>query len=587
MKKIKILSVCSGVGGLDHPFYTDPNFEIIGFSETDKHASAVLKYHYPGIINYGDITRIKTDELPDFDLLTFGFPCQPYSLAGKRGGLEDPKGKLIYSILNILKYKKPKFFIAENVKGLLSQNKGVSFKLIINQFINLGYWPVVEVLNAKEFGVPQNRERLFILGINLTEIQGWASDIKDGQKKKLDLLKKIIKSYLLPIFLKNLKEAQNLLGQKSKERVLFYVILAEISQSLGRMSKIELFQKILINQLKKSQNYFLIKHFLPFISSVENLEEEKNNKKDTTTIKKALSTYIFQETTGDLSIEELLRTILEESFAALKKYTILTATKEIIPLEIYTYLKVNLHMLKAMDQLTKSSGVSWKEILSSLIEKQENMSYAEFSNSKFFTVGGRKFHSRDISREFNKSRNKSNTNKTSVRGTSRSEILSGSKKIEMDYKIEQDDQQREKRFIATRYLGRNGGLTSDLCPTIQSSDHPHIKLLAWSSSGRDWGRDERITLDQAHTLNTGDGCRTQSAANYVTHDEETIRKLTPLECERFMSWEDLWTKYGDYEGVIKEISDNQRYKMIGNGVVSACVYPIKKVILEMEKCDDF
>ena len=84
--KLKVFSLCSGVGALDQPFLADPAFEVIGFSEIDKHASAVLNYHHPSIKNYGDLTKVVPEELPDFDVLVFGFSCQPFSVAGKRMG---------------------------------------------------------------------------------------------------------------------------------------------------------------------------------------------------------------------------------------------------------------------------------------------------------------------------------------------------------------------------------------------------------------------------------------------------------------------------------------------------------------------
>jgi DNA (cytosine-5)-methyltransferase 1 len=139
----------------------------IGFSEIDKYASAVLKYHWPKIKNWGDIIKIKAEELPDFDLLTFGFPCQTFSIAGKRKGFEDLRGQLIYEVIRILRAKKPKYFIGENVKGLLSHNKGQTLEIILEELCESGYAIDFEVLNAKNFGVPQNRERIFIVGKRL------------------------------------------------------------------------------------------------------------------------------------------------------------------------------------------------------------------------------------------------------------------------------------------------------------------------------------------------------------------------------------------------------------------------------------
>lgn len=113
---------------------------------------------------YGDITKLDPSTLPDFDFLCGGFPCQAFSIAGKRAGFEDTRGTLIYDVFRIIKEKHPKLVLLENVKGLLSHDNGRTFKTIITSLAELGYAVEWQVLNAKNFGVPQNRERVFIIG---------------------------------------------------------------------------------------------------------------------------------------------------------------------------------------------------------------------------------------------------------------------------------------------------------------------------------------------------------------------------------------------------------------------------------------
>lgn len=113
---------------------------------------------------YGDIKTINADELPDFDFLCGGFPCQSFSIAGKRRGFEDTRGTLFFDIARILKAKKPRLFLLENVKGLLSHDNGRTFSTIISTLAELGYDLQWQVLNSKNYGVPQNRERVFIVG---------------------------------------------------------------------------------------------------------------------------------------------------------------------------------------------------------------------------------------------------------------------------------------------------------------------------------------------------------------------------------------------------------------------------------------
>ena len=144
-----------------------PRPMCVGFSEIDKYASAVLRYHYPNIPNYGDIQKIQWDTVPDFDLLTGGVPCQSWSVAGKRGGFDDARGNMWFEFSRCLRAKQPKIFIAENVKGLLSHDGGKSFERIAEELCDCGYAIDFEVLNAKNFGVPQSRERVFIVGKRL------------------------------------------------------------------------------------------------------------------------------------------------------------------------------------------------------------------------------------------------------------------------------------------------------------------------------------------------------------------------------------------------------------------------------------
>ena len=136
----------------------------IGYSEIDKYAIETYKHNFKGHKNYGDATKIDERELPDFDLLVGGFPCQAFSVAGKRHGFNDTRGTLFFDIARILKHKRPRHLVLENVKGLLSHDSGKTFQTIIGVLTDLGYDVEWQVLNAKDFGVPQNRERVFIVG---------------------------------------------------------------------------------------------------------------------------------------------------------------------------------------------------------------------------------------------------------------------------------------------------------------------------------------------------------------------------------------------------------------------------------------
>jgi DNA (cytosine-5)-methyltransferase 1 len=138
-------------------------FRCVWSNEWDKYAASIYKKHY-GECDTRDITTIPASDIPDHDLLCGGFPCQSFSIAGKRRGFDDTRGTLFFDIARILKEKQPRLCLLENVKGLLSHDNGNTFKTIISTLDELGYDLQWQVLNSKNFGVPQNRERVFIIG---------------------------------------------------------------------------------------------------------------------------------------------------------------------------------------------------------------------------------------------------------------------------------------------------------------------------------------------------------------------------------------------------------------------------------------
>jgi DNA (cytosine-5)-methyltransferase 1 len=158
---MKYFSMFSGIGGFE--LGIGDRGECIGYSEIDKYAIKIYESHFTHR-NYGNATAINTDDLPDFDLLVGGFPCQAFSVAGKRRGFDEARGTLFFEIARVLRDKRPRNFVLENVKGLLSHDSGKTFSTILGVLTNLGYFVEWEVLNSKDFGVPQNRERVFIVG---------------------------------------------------------------------------------------------------------------------------------------------------------------------------------------------------------------------------------------------------------------------------------------------------------------------------------------------------------------------------------------------------------------------------------------
>ena len=140
-------------------------FRFVYANEWDKYACQVYRKHFgEESIDQKDITKVPSSEIPEHDIICGGFPCQSFSIAGKHKGFADTRGTLFYEIMRIADYHKPKMLFLENVKGLLSHDKGRTFAVILSKMDELGYDAEWQVLNSKNFGVPQNRERVFIIG---------------------------------------------------------------------------------------------------------------------------------------------------------------------------------------------------------------------------------------------------------------------------------------------------------------------------------------------------------------------------------------------------------------------------------------
>ena len=161
---MKWLSLFSGIGGFDLALQRQGQ-EIIGACEIDQYARLIYGKHFPDIRGqhfYKDATKINASELPDFDGIVAGFPCQTFSIAGNRLGFEESRGTLFFEIARITKQKRPRYLLLENVKGLLNHDGGRTFAEILATLDELGYDAEWQVLNSKYF-VPQNRERIFII----------------------------------------------------------------------------------------------------------------------------------------------------------------------------------------------------------------------------------------------------------------------------------------------------------------------------------------------------------------------------------------------------------------------------------------
>lgn len=159
---MKFIDLFAGIGGFRLGF-EKANFECVFSSEIDEHAKKMY-YENFNDMPYSDITKIDEKNIPEHNILLAGFPCQPFSISGKKLGFEDTRGNLFFDIIRILKEKQPEIIVLENVKHFKNHDKGRTLKIVLNSLEDLGYTTSWKVLNAKDFGVPQNRERTIIIG---------------------------------------------------------------------------------------------------------------------------------------------------------------------------------------------------------------------------------------------------------------------------------------------------------------------------------------------------------------------------------------------------------------------------------------
>ena len=187
---IPFIDLCSGIGGFHSGLVNTGHYRCVGHAEIDKNAEKAYNaiYGEEGGLNYGDLRTINPRELPHFDMLCGGFPCQSFSVAGRRLGFRDTRGTVFFEIARILAEKRPPFLLLENVLGLLSHDSGRTLNTIFSALVEMGYNLEWMVLNSKYFGVPQQRRRLYLVGYLDPRCAGKIFPLSGGNAKNLKQL---------------------------------------------------------------------------------------------------------------------------------------------------------------------------------------------------------------------------------------------------------------------------------------------------------------------------------------------------------------------------------------------------------------
>ena len=533
---MRYLSLFSGLGGFElgiQQAYEDKcknvpkrsmgNVPIcVGYSEIDRYAIQIYERHFQHK-NYGDITTINASELPDFDLLVGGFPCQSFSIAGKRRGFEDTRGTLFFDICRIAESKKPVLMLLENVKGLISHDGGKTLEIILASLQELGYYVNYEIRNSKDYGVPQNRERIFFLCKHIKLLSSV------GQNEKITTSESIIQEWLFTLLLNNLAEVKKLQEHASKDWVVGWLLLSAISQ---------------------------------------NQEWNGENISDTTLT--PMVGGLFQSTENPwLNIDTWLSKNLGVPLQELSKSTISTAIRQITESKTYTYSLMLKSILLATVLLRKSSSHLWNEVLSSLIIIQEDTKYARINNKNekaIITESGTAHLSaelQDPTRYFTLSH---------LRGTSRPKVFpfggespttDTTKKLRepisnclrTNYSNGKSNETYIRQINQPKHSNNRVYSEKGLSPTLNTMQgglrQPFVApvLTPDRPTKRQNGRRFKENGEPSFTLTAQD--------KHGITDGMKIRRLTPTECMQLQGFPDNWC-----DG----ISDSQKYKCAGNAV---------------------
>lgn len=278
--KYKVVSLFSGIGGFEEGLkHSDLATEVVFSSEIDKFAQKSYLANYPNHNLNGDITKIDVKEIPNHDILMGGFPCQAFSIAGKRNGFDDTRGILFFDVARIIKEKEPKVVFLENVKNLVSHDNSNTIKVILNTLNELNYTVDFTVINSLEMGVPQSRDRTYIVGIKDIDSQKFKKDNRSNKINKLkqelnagdfkgfnffDSLKSINKRVFIKDILEDKVDKKYFIDNDNVKKYLMNINIDDINEDVKIIKVLDLPRDV-HNDQERQRRVYSIKGISPTI----------------------------------------------------------------------------------------------------------------------------------------------------------------------------------------------------------------------------------------------------------------------------------------------------------------------------------
>jgi DNA-cytosine methyltransferase len=560
------IEMFAGIGGFRLGLERN-GWKCVWANDIDKYACQIYRKNFgSGELVEGDIRAIDAFSIPDHTLLTAGFPCQSFSYAGRRQGFEDARGTLFFDIARVASAKRPPLLLLENVKGLLSNDGGRTFAKICETLNDLGYVVDFRVLNSKYYGVPQNRERVFIIGVHI-------KCFADGASGRSVLSEIIIKSFLLERLLKLLEEPKKQHETRLKEWGLDYLVWELINglpkklQFLKNRSELERVTWRLQSCLGVQSKLFPRNEQDVDCIGIGEETATENTSTQTDTSR------FMTETDVDYSIIEWLqKECLDESSSQKSASTTSTLTRQIIEKRTFTSVEIEA-IISGFIFKDWKFWESWlRGELCRLIKIRESMKFeGRRATDKFSKTYSFRVHALSMVSTARKEGQPTGH----LGGTGSRQVFPIG--IRPEAHREDDKQERRNRLETASCLrgGAKQRYDAETCVVMLSHTKANIKRRCQSRSDS-WALDE--TSSKMGLVEVGNIFSSKAADGRVYNpkglspslrgfsfgwskpkilEEARIRRLTPIECERLQGFPDGWT-----EG----ISETQRYKLVGNAV---------------------